>query len=160
MKLKDRVAVITGGGTGIGQDAALTLAREGAKVVVSGRRPEPLEETVKLIKEAGGEAAAVPCDVTDAADIERLKNKTVELYGRCDILINNAGSGMNKPFMDTTLDDLDYIYKIDLRSVFAVTQAFVPLLAEHKNGAIVNVSSILGYSGALTLPRTAPPRAE
>ncbi|MGE5398579.1 MAG: SDR family NAD(P)-dependent oxidoreductase [Chitinophagales bacterium] len=151
MKLADRVAVITGGGTGIGQDAALTLAREGARVVVSGRRIEPLQETVKLVEEIGGEALAVSCDVTVDSDIERLRDETMNKWGRVDILINNAGAAMMQKFNDTSLEDFDKVYRVDLRSVFAVSKAFVPIMQEQGKGVIVNVSSILGVFGGLRM---------
>lgn len=148
MKLTDRVAIVTGGGTGIGQETAIALAGEGAKVIVFGRRPEPLEETVALIKKAGGEAKAVPGDVTSAEDIGRLRDAAESLYGRLDVLVNNAGTGMVKPFMGTTPEDFDLVYQVDLRSVFTVTQAMVPLLKKNAKGSVINISSILGVLGA------------
>lgn len=147
MKLQNRVAVITGGGTGIGSDAAITMAREGAKIIVTGRRMEPLQETVQIIKKNGGDAYAVPADVTVIEDIQRLKETAMELYGRVDILVNNAGSSGIKPFLETTRDDFDRVIAIDLRSVFEVTQAFAPIMIEQGRGSIINVSSILGEFG-------------
>lgn len=147
MKLENRIAVITGGGTGIGQDAAIAMAREGACVVVSGRRKEPLEETVKLIKEFGGKAAAVPTDVTSSDDIKRLRETTLDLFGVCDILVNNAGSAHARPFLETTMEEYDRIMQIDLRSCFEMTQAFVPGMIEKGKGSVINVSSILGAFG-------------
>ena len=122
MKLEGKVAFVTGGGTGIGKSAAIALAKEGAKVMVMGRRPDPLQETVKEIEAAGGTARYFAGDVTEQADLEQIRDIIDREWGRLDILVNNAGSGMRKAFMDTTLDELDYLYKIDLRSVFAVTQ--------------------------------------
>jgi 3-oxoacyl-[acyl-carrier protein] reductase len=148
MRLAGKVALITGGGTGIGQGAAIALAAEGAKVMVCGRRPEPLNETVAQIEKAGGEALACPMDVTDMAQIKRAVDLLKERWGRADILVNNAGSSMRKPFMQTTLEDLDELYRVDLRSVFAVTQAMVPMLKESGSGSIINISSILGVFGS------------
>ncbi len=148
MRLENKVAIITGGGTGIGRQAAIDMALEGAKVLVMGRRPEPLEETVEEINKAGGTALAFAGDVTKTEDIEKARDLVREEWGRLDILVNNAGSGMRKPFMETTLEEFDYIYQIDLRSVFLVTQVLLPLMQEGGNGSIINVSSILGVLGS------------
>lgn len=148
MKLDGRVAIVTGGGTGIGKGGAMALAAEGAKVIVAGRRLEPLEETVNEIKAQGGIAIACSTDVTDRGQIEKLRDMAKNEWGRLDILVNNAGSAMVKPFLDITMDDFDYTYKIDLRSVFEVTQVMVPFMIESGEGSIINVSSILGVYGS------------
>lgn len=147
MRLNGKVALLTGGGTGIGRGAAISLAAEGAKVVVLGRRPEPLNETVVEIKGNGGEAFACPADVTNIGDIEKACEITKNSFGRLDILVNNAGSAMRKPFMQTRLEDFDRLYQVDLRSVFAVSQVMVPLMQESGGGSIINISSILGTFG-------------
>lgn len=148
MRLSGKVALVTGGGTGIGQGAAIALAAEGAKVMVLGRRPDPLNETVAIIEEAGGEALACPTDVTNVDQIQQAVELLKKRWGRADILVNNAGSAMRKPFMKTTLEDLDELYQVDLRSVFAMSQALVPLLKEDGGGSIINISSILGVLGS------------
>lgn len=116
--------------------------------MVSGRRPEPLAETVEQIKKAGGEALACPADVTLRTDIEKMCAMLKEEWGRLDILVNNAGSGMRKPFLEITMEEFDYIYRIDLRSVFEVSQVMVPLMLENDGGSIINVASILGVLGS------------
>lgn len=148
MKLDGKVAIVTGGGTGIGKGGAMALSAEGAKVIVAGRRIEPLEETVAEIKAQGGTALACSTDVTSRSDIERLRDMAKNEWGRLDILVNNAGSAMYKPFLDITMDELDYVYRIDLRSVFEVTQVMVPFMIESGGGSIINVSSILGTLGS------------
>lgn len=148
MKLQDRVAVVTGGGTGIGKDAALGLAREGARVMVMGRRPDPLNETVDMIKAAGGEAIACPGDVTKTADLVKAKELVASTWGRLDILVNNAGSAMLKPFLQITEEELDHVWQIDLKSVFMMTQVMLPLMQESGGGSIINISSILGVLGS------------
>jgi len=148
MKFDGKVALVTGGGTGIGKSAAIALAREGAKVAIAGRRSGPLEETAQEIKALGGEVLAVPTDVTKISDIEALRDKIEAAWGRLDILINNAGSALRKPFLETTLEDFDHIYNVDLRSVFAVSQIMVPLMLKGGGGSIINISSILGLFGA------------
>lgn len=148
MKLEGRVALVTGGGTGIGQDAAMGLAKEGAKVVVLGRRPEPLRETVDMIKEAGGQALDFSGDVTSQEDMQRARSFIEDSWGRLDILVNNAGSALAKPFLDITLEELDHVYNIDLRSVFLVSQVMIPLMLKNDGGSVINVSSILGVLGS------------
>jgi len=147
MKLNGKVAVVTGGGTGIGRDAALLLAREGARVIVSARRLEPLQETVQMIEAEGGSALAVTCDVTRYSDIENLYQKAMEWAGRVDILVNNAGASHTKNFLDITMEDFDEVINVDLRSVFAMCKVFVPQMIQNGGGSIINVSSILGVFG-------------
>jgi 3-oxoacyl-[acyl-carrier protein] reductase len=147
MRLTGKTALVTGGGTGIGRDAAIAFAREGAKVAVMGRRPEPLEETVAIIKAEAGTAIACPGDVTLRADLDTLCRKLDNEWGRLDILLNNAGSAMFKPFMQTSMEDFDYIFRIDLRSVFEMTQVMAPLMKKNNGGSIINISSILGVLG-------------
>jgi len=148
MKLTGKTALITGGGTGIGRGAALALAREGAKVAVMGRRPDPLEETVELIKLNGGAAIACPGDVTIRADLERTCALLENEWGRLDVLINNAGAVIFKPFLETTMKEFDHVFRVDLRSVFETTQLVVPLMMKNGGGSIVNISSILGVLGS------------
>ncbi len=148
MRVEGKVAIITGGGTGIGKAAAISLAAEGAKVLVTGRRAEPLEETVAEIQAAGGTAIACPGDVTKTEDLQRIRDMVNEKWGRLDILINNAGSAMRKPFMQTTLEEFDYMYQIDLRGVFNTTQVMLPLMQESGGGSIINIASILGVLGS------------
>ena len=152
MKLTGKVAMITGGGTGIGQEAAIALAAEGAKIMVLGRRPEPLQDTVVKIEQAGGEAIACVTDVTEVAQIEKAAQLLKERWGRLDILVNNAGSTLRKKFMQTTMEEFDEIYRVDLRSVFAVSKIMVPLLEDAGGGSIINISSILGVYGDALRP--------
>jgi 3-oxoacyl-[acyl-carrier protein] reductase len=147
MKLSGRVALVTGGGSGIGRGAAISLAAEGAAVIVMGRRIEPLEETVKLIASNGGEALALAGDVTRTEEIVKVYNTIKERWGHLDILVNNAGSGMRKPFLEVSMEEFDQIYRIDLRSVFEVTKVMVPLM-QSGSGSIINIASILGVLGS------------
>ena len=148
MRLQDKVVVITGGGTGIGQAAAIAMAEEGAKIMVMGRRLPPLEETVALIAEQGGEAFAYVADVTKLTEIERSVQALQDRWGRIDILVNNAGSSMMKPYLELSEEDFDQTYRIDLKSVFFMTQKFAPLMLAGGGGSIINVASILGMFGA------------
>ncbi len=148
MRLTGKTAMVTGGGTGIGRGAAIALAREGAKVAVMGRRPDPLEETVEIIKLNGGTAIACPGDVTSRDDLGRSYTMIQNEWGRLDILVNNAGAAIFKPFMETTMEEFDHIFRVDLRSVFETTQVMVPLMIANDGGSIVNISSILGVLGS------------
>lgn len=143
-RLKDRVALVTGGGSGIGQAAALAYARDGAKVVVAGRRSTELEQTVKLITVAGGEAFAVPTDVSVATQVQALIKATVERFGRLDAAFNNAGVEGFKPMTDMTEDEFDHVIGINLKGVWlSVKYEVEAMLALGNGGAIVNTSSWL-----------------
>jgi NAD(P)-dependent dehydrogenase (short-subunit alcohol dehydrogenase family) len=145
--LSGRVAVVTGGGTGIGRDTALLLAERGADVVVAGRRLEPLEKTAAKIRATGRRALAVPADVRKAEAAKALIEATVAEFGRVDILINNAGGahghvGLAK--MDLTKWDRDI--QLNLSAAQYCSQAAYPYLKRSK-GNIVNISSMAGIGG-------------
>jgi NAD(P)-dependent dehydrogenase (short-subunit alcohol dehydrogenase family) len=138
-----RTALITGGGTGMGRAAALRLAREGARVVVAGRRASELDAVVGSIESAGGQALAVPTDVTDEAQVQRLMQQALERFGTIDLAWNNAGVlGTFAPLHDTTLADFDAVLTTNLRGVAAcLKHELVAMLAAGRGGAIVNTSS-------------------
>ncbi len=143
-KLKGQVAIITGGGTGIGKGVALALAREGAKVVVCGRRVEPLEETVAAIRGLRGDGLGISADVSDAEDADRLVNTTVEAYGGVDILINNAGIGGSGPIHEHDVETWDRVMAVNLRGPFLTARAALPNMRAQGRGHIVNISSESG----------------
>ena len=149
MRLKDRVALVTGGGTGIGLAIAELFAREGAKVAVSGRRPRELDEAVASIAKAGGEALAVTGDVSKPADAERMVQRTVERFGRLDILVNNAGIIVRGARVtDVAIEDWQRVLDIDLTGAFLVSRfAIRHMLAQGKGGNVVNISSVSGILG-------------
>jgi NAD(P)-dependent dehydrogenase (short-subunit alcohol dehydrogenase family) len=139
--LEGRVALITGAGTGIGRGVALVLARHGADIALAGRRPDPLERTAREIEKLGRRALAVPTDVTDLAQCERLVIRTVAGLGRLDILVNNAGGSTTKPIADWTPGEWHQVVDLNLGSVWFLSRcAAKPMLAQGK-GAIVNISS-------------------
>ncbi len=149
-QLNERTAIVTGGGTGIGRGIAVVLAREGANVVICGRRSEPLEETVAAIEEIGADALAVPADVSDAADVSRLVGTAVDMYGTVDILINNAGIGGSGPIHEHDIDTWDRVIAVNLRGPFLMARAVLPLMRRQRSGHIVNISSESGleyYAG-------------
>ncbi|MGI5321173.1 SDR family NAD(P)-dependent oxidoreductase [Actinomadura nitritigenes] len=152
-RLDGRVAVITGGGTGIGRGAALVLAEHGADVVLAARRPDPLEATAEEIRALGRRALAVPTDVSDPDQCRRLVDTTLREMGRLDILVNNAGGAQTKSPMKWTDEEWQHVLALNLGSVFFLSRAAAePMLAQGK-GAIVNISS---GASLLAMPQAAP----
>lgn len=148
--LQGKTALVTGGGTGLGQAIALAFADAGADVAVSGRRPGPIEETARMIEAKGRRAFAVSTDVTDEAQVARMVAATIEAFGHLDILVNNAGgggAGRGKEFPDLTLDDWHEGMDGNLTSMFLVSRAVVPHLLERGGGRILNVVSPSGMRG-------------
>ncbi len=142
-----KVALITGGGSGIGQAAALAFARKGAAVVVAGRRAEAGNETVRLIEAEGGKAAFIRADVTQAADVEMLVNGVIERYGRLDYAFNNAGGG-GRPGSMVDMNETDWASSMDsnFKSVWLSMKYELPIIAR-QGGAVVNNASAMAYRG-------------
>ncbi len=144
-RFEGRVAVVTGGGRGMGRAVSLRLAREGARVVVAELVPEHGEEVAREIRAAGGEAVAVPVDVSRLADIERLFEQTEAAFGGCEILVNNAGIGVGKPALDYTEADWDRQMGVNVKAVFFCSQAAIRQMAPRKHGKIVNFASTSAF---------------
>ena len=142
--LKDKVAIVTGGGTGIGRGTALALAQVGCAVVVSGRRRRPLDATVEEIRSAGGQALAVQADVADEVDADRLVQAAVDRFGRLDILINNAGVYLDWDSATLPVDRWDQTLAINLRGPFLLMRAALPMFRKQRSGHIINISSESG----------------
>lgn len=147
MQLKDRVAIVTGGGQGIGRAIALELARRGAKIFVNDIREDIAGQTVQLIKDAGGEAACGIGNVASSADVEKVVNGCVETFGRLDILVNNAGITRDGLIMRMKEEDWDLVLNVNLKSAFLLSKAAVRPMMKNRWGRIVNVSSIVGVIG-------------
>ena len=144
MRLKNKTAIITGGGSGIGLACARTFAREGANVAIFGRRQDRLDRAADAI---GGQALAVPGDIAKDKDIDRLVEVTIDTFGQIDILVNNAGV-FEFGFLHETDDAMwDKALNVNLRSVFRLTKRVLPKMLERKSGSIVNISSIAGLIG-------------
>ena len=147
---KDKVAVVTGASRSIGRGVALALAREGCAVVVNYRKSqEEADEVVNTIKEMGGRAIAVKCDVSKRDEVEAMFKATVEEYGKVDILVNNAGVGVGGSLLETTDEIWDKHMAVNLKGVFLCSQVAARYMVEKKNGKIVNISSNSGFGIAM-----------
>lgn len=143
-RLQDKVAIVTGGGTGIGRGIALAYAREGAIVVIANRREEKGQGVVNEIEREGGRALFVRTDIRSLPDIDNLVERTVEAYGRIDILVNNAGVATAfAPFLNLPPDMYDLVADTNLRGTFFVTQRVARVMAQQRSGKIVIISSNL-----------------
>lgn len=151
--LQNKVAIVTGASSGIGRAVALAFAREGVKVVVSDVARDGGEETVRLIKEQGGEAIFVPCDVSQSAQVEALVKRAVETFGRLDFACNNAGIGGEAALTaDYSVDGWNKVIAINLSGVFYGMKYQIPEMLKQGGGVIVNMASILGWVGFATAP--------
>jgi 3-oxoacyl-[acyl-carrier protein] reductase len=146
MRLENKVAVITGAGSGIGKETALLFAIEGAKVVVADMNEKAGEETVAEI-EKNGEGFFVKLDVSNREQSKQMVKTTLEKYGRIDILINNAGIAQDAFLSKMTEEQWDKVINVNLKGVFNCTQAVVEVMMNQGNGVIINTSSIVGLSG-------------
>ena len=151
-RFQDKVALITGGTTGIGRATAIAFAREGARVVLTGRRAEEGERTVALAREAGGTATFVRSDVSKPAEIAALVQKVLADHGRLDVAFNNAGIEEEiGPLAEKDLDVYGPLFDVNVRGVFLAMKAQIPAMLEHGGGAIVNnasVAGLIGFGGA------------
>jgi len=138
------VAVVTGASSGIGWSTAWGLARRGAIVVPTARRTERLEKLAAAIRERGGDAFPVECDVSEPASVERLKDVVLGRYARCDVLVNNAGIPGGGPFAEMPLDQIERVVRTNLMGVLYGTKAFLPSMLEAGRGHVVNVASLAG----------------
>lgn len=146
--LKDRVAIVTGGGRGIGQFISQGLAEAGANVVLASRKIDNCVEAAKEFERFGVKALPVQCDLADEKDVENLSKVTMESFGRIDILVNNAGITWGAPTLEYPLDKWDKVMNVNLRSVFLLTRNVADIMAKQKNGKIINITSILSFRGA------------
>lgn len=144
-ELKGKVALITGGGSGIGQAAAWALARRGVSVALAGRDENKLLQTAAQISYEGGDAVTLVADVTDPAQVERLITETTRAFDGLDLLINGAGVGLIKPLETTTPDDIDRLLAVNVKGTMLTTQAAVRvLIAGGRGGHVINIAGILG----------------
>jgi NAD(P)-dependent dehydrogenase (short-subunit alcohol dehydrogenase family) len=143
-RLAGKVAIVTGGGSGIGRAVALAFAREGARVTVTGRRQEKLAETLQEMRAQGGEGLAVVCDVSKAADTQRAAEQTEMAFGRTDVLVNNAGALSVSTIETIYEEDWDRVIATNLKGPFLMSRAVLPQMKRAGGGTIINIGSILG----------------
>ena len=148
LNLQGRVALVTGAATGIGRATALAFAQAGAVVVINHlARPAEAVTLQCEIEALGGRALVIEADVTQASQVSSMVLQVQAACGAVDVLVNNAGILQEKPFLDTTESDWDNMLAVDLKSVFLVCRAVLPLMLAHKSGVIINIASDLGLLG-------------
>ena len=149
MRLKNKVAIVTGGGTGIGKGTAIMLAKEGANIMIAGRRHETIEQTADIIKKFGGIADSISTDVSKDDQVTRMVERTIGKYGKIDILFNNAAifSGVGKTIVEIDEYEWDNLMSVNLKGVFLCAKHVIPYMIENGGGAIINCSSVSGHIG-------------
>jgi len=149
MRLNNKVALITGAGSGLGKASAELFAKEGAKIIVVDINPKGGIETVKSIKENGGDAIFIRADVSKAFEVENMVSDAMKNYKKLDIVFNNAGVALPKSIIDTTEDEWDKVIDVNLKGMFLVSKNTIPELIKNGGGSIINMSSGLGIYTAI-----------
>ena len=147
MRLENKVSLISGGGTGIGAATARLMAKEGAFVAVAGRRAEPLNDVVKSIEDSGGHAIALPGDVIHPEDCQRFVDETIQLFGRLNILVNNAGTSAVGTALETNPEQWHQVMDTNATATFMMCRCALPHIITAGKGSIVNISSVSGIRG-------------
>ncbi len=145
--MQDKVALVTGGGRGIGRAIALALARERARAVVVGRTPEKLAEVVATVRSRGGWATSYSCDVGDRSDLSRMTQKVTAEVGAVAILVNNAGVTASWKSLEMPDADWDHILAVNLTAAWFCTRAFLPEMLRQRWGRVINIASLAGKFG-------------
>lgn len=153
-RLKDKIAIITGGSSGIGRQTALRFVGEGASVAIADRNRRMGEETLRLVQEAGGEAIFVPVDVADPEQVERMVEQVVERFGRLDVLVNAAAILIRTPpLAEVEERDWDLMMDVNLKGLFFCCKYAIPAMLDSGGGSIVNIASMAGVRGyGMSLP--------
>ena len=154
MRLQGKVAVVTGGGAGIGRGIVLCMAKEGADIAIPDIQEANAQSVVKEVLALGRKAISMRCDVTKSAEVQVTVDRIKKELGRIDILVNNAGmaSAPGMPFTNNSEEDWDKTYTVNLKSVFLTCKALAPYFIERKAGRIINIASIAGPLAAMTMP--------
>lgn len=145
MKLQGKVALVTGAGSGIGRETALTFAREGADVVINDLNPEGAQEVAAEIKALGRVALVARADVSNRPEVERMTRRALEELGKVDILVNNAGHAHFAPFHQMSAQDWDHMFAVHVRGAFNCTRNLIGQMMERKWGRIIHISSVAAY---------------
>jgi NAD(P)-dependent dehydrogenase (short-subunit alcohol dehydrogenase family) len=146
MKLENKVAIVTGAGKGIGSGIAKVFSQEGAKVVVVDWDEEAGKKTAEEIRQSGGDALFVNCDVSNEEQVKAMVQATLDKYGRIDVLVNNAGIGVYLPVLEATSEDWDHCLAVNLKGVFLCSKYAIPHMQAVGKGAIVNISSVHAHA--------------
>lgn len=147
MRLKDKVAIITGGASGIGLAACRRFVEEGAKVVLSDYDAEKGKEEAKKLQDEGYDVQFVQVDVANMKSVRELMDRTLNMYGRIDVLVNNAGITQDATLLKMTEEQFDRVIDVNLKGVFYCTKAVAPIMVEQGKGKIINTSSVVGVYG-------------
>jgi 3-oxoacyl-[acyl-carrier protein] reductase len=147
MRLKDKVAIITGGGRGIGKALALGFANQGAHIVVAARTESEVISVAEKVREFGRESLGIVCDISDENQVKNLVDATIHKFGRVDVLINNAGIGSMRPVYATALESFEKVLKVNLTGTFLCTKHVWQPMKNSGGGSIINVSSLGGLVG-------------
>ena len=149
MRLQDKVSIITGAGSGMGRVAALRFAAEGSSVVVADSNPAATEETVRLVRAAGGKAVPAAVDVSSEADAKAMVGLAIREFGRLDVLYNNAGimPDADHSVVDTPVEAWDQVMAVNVRGVYLACKYAIPRMVERRSGSIINVSSFVAILG-------------
>ena len=148
MRLENKTIIVTGSGRGIGKFIAKRLGKEGANIVVTGRTESDIEKVCNEINDDGGRAIFIKGDVTSEEDVRDVINKTIEKFGRIDVLVNNAGAGLRKLLWETRVEEFEEIMDVNVKGVFLYMKNIIPKM---KEGLIINISSGAGKAGIPTL---------
>lgn len=147
-KMKDKLVLVTGAGTGIGRGVALEFAREGAQVALHyAHSAEGAQSAVGEIIASGGRGAAFQADLQHVEECQRLVNQATEFLGGLDVLVNNAGITMNLPFEQVTPEQFDTLYHVNVRAMFFITQSAVPTVQDRGGGVVINMTSVHAFEG-------------
>jgi NAD(P)-dependent dehydrogenase (short-subunit alcohol dehydrogenase family) len=145
--LKDRTAIVTGGGRGLGEQIAVAYADAGANVVVCSRNVEACQEISESLKAKGVRSLALKCDVSNPEEIQYVVDETMKEFGRIDILVNNSGVSWGAPALEMPADKWDKVMNINLKALFLFSQAVGKIMKEQRSGKIINIASIAGLGG-------------
>jgi 3-oxoacyl-[acyl-carrier protein] reductase len=145
--IEGKVAIVTGAGRGIGKAVSVSLAKAGCRVVLAARTREQIEAVQKKILSQGGDALAIPTDLTADEDIQRLVEESQAKWGAVDILINNAGWGKRAPVVGASLTDWDQTFRLNLRAPMVLAKALLPNMIAKREGAVINIGSVSGKTG-------------
>lgn len=146
MKLEGKVAIVTGATSGMGRATAVLFAKEGAKVVVTGRNEERAQAVVDEIKGNGGEAIYVIVDASNVEDCKKIFDATIEAFGTVDILVNNAGMLSMSPLLEVSIEEWNKVFAVNVTSALYLTQLCAPVMKEKGKGVIVNIASVASYA--------------